>query len=81
MKDIGEELRELGDAAAISLGFIVIEIAVFLAIALIMRAIYYCPPEEHGDGSSHSGSLGRAYMMNQIANPINRGRLFSVYHK
>ena len=81
MKDIGEELRKLGDAAAISLGFIVIEIAVFLAIALIMRAIYYCPPEECGDGSSHSGSLGRAYMMNQIANPVNGGRPFSVYHK
>ena len=81
MKDVGEELGKLGDAAAISLGFIVIEIAVFLAIALIMRAIYCRPPEERGDGSSHSGSLGHAYMMNQIANPVNRGRPFSVYHK
>ena len=50
MKDIGEELRKLGDAAAISLGFIVIEITVFLAITLIMRAIY-CRPWEERDGS------------------------------
>ena len=78
MKDF---IKELGNAVAISLGFIVIEIAVFLAIALIMRAIYCRPPEERGDGSSHSGSLGHAYMMNQIANPVNRGRPFSVYHK
>ena len=76
MNDLKEELGKLGDAVATSLGFIVIEIAVFLAIALIMHAIYCRPPEERGDGSSHSGSLGRAYMMNQIANPVNRGRPF-----
>ena len=81
MKDIGEELKKLGDAAAISLGFIVIEITVFLAIALIMRAIYCRTPEERGEGSSHSGSLGRAYMINQIANPVNKGQPFSVHHK
>lgn len=40
MNDLKEELGKLGDAVAISLGFIVIEITVFLAIALIMRAIY-----------------------------------------
>ena len=81
MKDIREELRKLGDAAAISLGFIVIEIIVFLAIVLIMRAIYCKPPEERDEGSSHSGSLERAYMINQIANPVNKGRPFSVYRK
>ena len=37
MKDIG---KELGDAVVISLGFIAIEITVFLAVAIIMRAIY-----------------------------------------
>lgn len=81
MKDIGKELCKLGDAIATSLGCIVIAIGVFLAIALVMRSIYYCPPEERGDGSSHSGSLGRAYMMNMMANPVNKGRPFSVYHK
>lgn len=40
MKDIGKELCKLGDAVVISLGFIVIEITVFLAVAIIMRAIY-----------------------------------------
>ena len=81
MKDIGEELRKLGDAAAISLGFIVIEIAVFLAIALIMRAIYYCPPEERGEESSYGTSHGSGVSAHLIANPVNRGRPFSVYHK
>ena len=40
MNDLKEELGKLGDAAAISLGFIVIEITVFLAVVIIMRAIY-----------------------------------------
>ena len=81
MKDIGKELRELGDAAAISLGFIVIGIVVFLAIALIMRAIYCTPPDERSAESAHSGSLGHAYTMNQLANAVHRGRPFSVYRK
>ena len=45
MNDLRGELKKLGDAVATSLGFIVIAIGVFLAIALFMRAIYYCPPE------------------------------------
>lgn len=81
MKDIREELKKLGDTVATSFGIIVIGAAVFLAIAIIMRAIYCRPPEERDEGSSHSGSFGRAYMINQIANPVNKGRPFSVYHK
>ena len=81
MKDIGEELRELGDAAAISLGFIVIEIAVFLAIALIMRAIYCRPHEEHSEAPSYGTSYGSGVPVHLIANPVNRGCPFSVYHK
>ena len=72
MKDIGKELRELGDAAAISLGFIVIEITVFLAIALIMRAIYCRPPEERGDGSSHSRSRGPGVAVQLMASPVHK---------
>ena len=40
MNDLKEELGKLGDAAAISFCFLVIEITVFLVIALIMRTIY-----------------------------------------
>ena len=72
MNDLREELGKLGDAAAISLGFIVIEIAVFLAIALIMRAIYFCPPEEHSEvpfyGTSHDSSVH----VHLIANPLHK---------
>ena len=68
MKDIR---KELGDAAAISLGFIVIEITVFLAIALIMRAIY-CPPEERGEGSSHSRSRGPGVAVQLMASPVHK---------
>ena len=69
MKDIGEELRKLGDAAAISLGFIAIEITVFLAIALIMHAIY-CPPEERSEEPSRGGSRGIPAHL--IANPVHK---------
>lgn len=81
MKDIREELKKLRDTIATSLGIIVIGAAVFIAIAIVMRAIYCKPLEECDEGSSHSGSLGRAYMMNQIAKPVNKGRPFSVYHR
>ena len=81
MKDIREELKKLGDTIVTSFGIIVIGAAVFIAIAIVMRTIYCKPSEERGDGSSRSGSLGRAYMINQIANPVNKGRPFSVYHR
>lgn len=81
MKEIREELKKLGDTVATSFGIIVIGAAVFIAIAIVMRAIYCKPPEERGDRSSHSRSLGHAYMMNQIANPVNKRRPFSVYHR
>ena len=80
MKEIREELKKLGDTVATSFGTIVIGAAVFLAIAIVMRAIYCKPPEERDEGSSHGGRA-RAYMMNQVANPVNKGRPFSVYHR
>ena len=80
MKEIREELKKLGDTVATSLGIIVIGAAVFIAIAIVMRTIYCKPSEERGDGSSHGGGA-RAYMINQIANPVNKGRPFSVYHR
>ena len=70
MNDLREELGKLGDAAAISLGFIVIEITVFLAIALIMRAIFFCPPEEHSEVPSCGTSHGSGIPVHLIANPF-----------
>lgn len=70
MNDLREELGKLGDAAAISLGFIVIEIAVFLAIALIMRAIYCHPHEEHSKALSYGTSHGSSVHVHLIANPV-----------
>lgn len=72
MKDIREELRKLGDAAAISLGFIVIEITVFLVIALIIRAIYCKQPEEHSEAPSYGTSRGSGIPVHLIANPVNK---------
>ena len=80
MKDIGKELCKFGDAVATSLGGMVIAVAVFLAIAVVMRAIYCCPPEERGEGPACGGGA-RAYMMKMMASPVNRGRPFSGYHK
>ena len=81
MKDIGEELRKLGDAAAISLGFIVIEIAVFLAIALIMHAIYCRTPEERGEGSSHSRSRDPGIAVQLMASPGSKWHPSNVHRK
>ena len=74
MKDIGKELCKLGDAVVISLGFIVIEITVFLLVALIMRAIYCCPPEERGAASFHSQPHGHG-------NTVHKWHPLNVYHQ
>ena len=71
MTDIG---KELGDAVAISLGFIVIEITVFLAVAIIMRAIYCCPPEERGAASFHSQPHGHG-------NIVHKWHPLNIYHQ
>ena len=81
MKDIGEELRKLGDATAISLGFIVIGITVFLAIALIMRAIYCRPHEEHSEAPSYGTSYGSGVPVHLIANPVHKWHPMNVYHR
>ena len=72
MNDLREELGKLGDAVATSLGFIVIEIVVFLAIALIMRAIFFCPPEEHSEVPSCGTSHGSGIPVHLIANPLHK---------
>ena len=72
MNDLREELGKLGDAVATSLGFIVIEIVVFLAIALIMRAIFFCPPEEHSQAPSYGTSHGSGIQVHLIANPVHK---------
>ena len=79
MKDIGKELRELGDAVATSLGCIVIAVAVFIAIALVMRAIYCCLPEERGEEPSRGGSRGIPAHL--IANPVHKWHPMNVYRK
>ena len=80
MKDIGKELRELGDAVATSLGFIVIAVAVFLAIALFMRAIYCHPQEEHSEVPSCGTSHGSGIPVHLIANPVHKWHPVNVSH-
>ena len=81
MKEIREELKKLGDTVATSLGVIVIGIAVVLVLAIVMRAIYCKPPEEHRERCSHSWSRGRGNMMNLIANPANNWHPLNVYRR
>ena len=81
MKDIGKELCKFGDAVATSLGGMVIAVAVFLAIAVVMRAIYCCPPEERGEGPSCGGSRGSGVPVHLIANPVHKWHPANVYHK
>lgn len=81
MKDIGKELCKLGDAIATSLGCIVIAVAVFLAIALFMRAIYCRPPEEWGEVSSHSQQHGHGNTVQLIANPVHKWHPLNVHRR
>ena len=79
MKDIGKELGKLGDAVATSFGCMVIAVAVFLAIAVVMRAIYCCPPEERGEEPSCGTSRG--VPVHLIANPVHKWHPMNVYRK
>ena len=81
MKDIGKELRKLVDAVATSLGCMVIAVAVFLAIAVVMRAIYCCPPEERGEEPSCGTSRGSGVPVHLIANPVHKWHSMNVYHR
>ena len=80
MKAIKKELMELGDAVATSLGFIVIAICVFLAIALFMRAIYCHPQEEHSEVPSCGTSCGSGIPVHLIANPVHKWHPVNVSH-
>ena len=79
MKDIGKELCKFGDAVATSLGCMVIVVAVFLAIAVVMRAIYCYPPEERDEEPSRGGSRG--VPVHLIANPVHKWHPMNVYRK
>ena len=79
MNDVREELCKLRDAAAISLCFLVVGIVVFLAIALFMREIYYCPPEEHSDVPSCGTSRGSGIPVHLIANPVHKWHPLNVH--
>ena len=72
IKLIGKELCKLGDAVATSLGCIVIAVAVFLAIALFMCAIYCRPPEKHSEVPSCGASHGSGIPVHLIANPVHK---------
>ena len=80
MNDLRKELRKLGDAVATSLGCIVIAVAVFLAIALFMRAIYCHPQEEHSEVPSCGTSHGSGIPVHLIANPVHKWHPLNVNH-
>ena len=80
MNDLRKELKKLGDAVATSLGFIVIAIGVFLAIALFMRAIYCHPHEEHSEVTSCGTSHGSGIPVHLIANPVHKWHPLNVNH-
>ena len=81
MKDIREELRKLGDALATLLGCAVLAVGVVVVIAIVMRAIYYRPPEERGDGPSRGGSRGPGIAVQLSTNPTYKWHPSNVYHR
>ena len=81
MKDIREELKNLGDALATSLGFLAIAISVFLIIVIVMREIYCKPPKENSERPSHSGSRGPGIAVQLSTNPTYKWHPSNVYHR
>lgn len=81
MKDISKELKKLGDAVATSLGFMVITIGVFLIVVIVMREIYFHPPEESGEMLSSSCSRGPGIAVQLSTNPTYNWHPLNIYHR
>lgn len=81
MKDILKELKKLGDTVATSLGFMVIAIGLFLIVVLVMREIYFHPPEESNERHSNSGSRGPGIAVQLSTNPTYRWHPSNIYHR
>jgi len=80
VKGIREELGKLGGEVATSLRCAVIAIGVVLVIAIVMRTIYYNPPEERSEGPSHDGSRGPSVAVQLSTNPTYKWHPSNVYH-
>lgn len=81
MKDIREELKNLGDALATSLGFAVIAVGIGIAIVIVMHSIYCQPPEEGRKRSSSGEAHGHGIAMQLITNPVHKWHPLNVYHR
>lgn len=80
MKDIREELKNLGDAVVTSLGFLAIAISVFFIIIIVMHEIYCKPPEESSERPSHGGSRGPGIAVQLITNPVHKWHPLNAHH-
>ena len=81
MKDISKELKKLGNAVATSLGFTVIIIGVFLIVVIVMREIYFHPPEESDEMLSSSCSRGPGIAVQLSTNPTYNWHPSNIYHR
>ena len=81
MKDISKELKKLGDAVATSLGFMVIAIGLYLLVVIVMREIYFHPPEESGEMLSSSCSRGPGIAVQLSTNPMYNWHPSNIYHR
>lgn len=81
MKDISKELKKLGDAVATSLGFMVIAIGLYLLVVIVMREIYFHPPEESDEMLSSSCSRGPGIAVQLSTNPTYNWHPSNIYHR
>ena len=78
---VWDEAKKLGNAVATSLGFMVIAVAVVIALALIMKGIYHRPPEsDHGE-SPNGAQSRRGIVVPLTTDPTYRWHPSNIYHR
>lgn len=77
---VWDEIGKLGDVIATSLGCAAFAVAVGISIVLVMKAIYYRPPER-GCGESLNGSpVNRNILVPLSTDPTYRWHPSNIYH-
>lgn len=75
-----DEQKGIVGELATSLGFMIVAVAVVIVLALVMRGIYYCPPERDVGESQNGVQSGRNIAVPLTADPTYRWHPSNIYH-
>lgn len=75
-----DEQKGIVGELATSLGFMVIAVGVVIVLALVMKEIYYCPPERDYGKSPNGVQSRQNIAVPLVTNPIYRWHPSNIYH-